>query len=167
MRSIVLRYGLNMAFGFIVYFLVMHLFNLSHNYNYRIYNVVIQLACILMAMLAYKNLYPAEFGQFTGVSMGLITSIIGVSSFAFFQFLFLALSPDFMAELKQAAPSITQDLESHLGIASKVSDSGSELLQKVATYLTPMTSAFIVLIEGLIAGLILSYLVMRVLIIRK
>ena len=167
MRSIVFRYGLIMASGFIVYFIIMHLLNLSHFYRYRIFNALIQLTCIALVLLAYKNLRPNEFGQFTGVSLGVITSIVGVSLFAMFQFLFLALNPDFMAELKQIIPSISYDLKSNLSTTTEATDSSSEFLTKVANFLTPLSSAFIVLLEGLIAGLVLSYLVMRVLLHRK
>ena len=167
MRYIELRYGLIMAAGFILYFIVLLLLDLSRFYHYRIFNAFIQLACIIMVMLAYKNLRPNEIERFTVVSMGVITSIVGVSTFALFQFLFLAISPDFMAELKQVVPSISQDLESNHSIPHKATDSGIELLHKLANYLTPFAFAFIVLIEGLIAGLVLSYLVMRVLLVRK
>ena len=156
-----------MAAGFIVYFLGMHLLNLSHSYNYRIYNAVIQLACIIMAILAYRDLRPDEFRQFTGVSMGVITSVVGVSAFVMFQFLFFTLSPDFMDELKQALPYIGQDLGSSVSIDPKTTDTRIELMNKVANYLTPFTTAFIVLLEGMGAGLVLSYLVTKVLLFRR
>ena len=163
MRSIALRYGLIMALGFIIYFLVMHLFDLSQFYYYRIYNAFIQLACIGVAMLAYKNMRPNEFGKLTGFSMGMITSIIGVSLFALFQFLFLVLSPDFITELKEAMASISDGPEYNRAFFSGPPASKSGITTTVASYLTPFTAAIIVALEGLAAGFIISYLMMRLL----
>ncbi|NNF21052.1 MAG: DUF4199 family protein [Saprospiraceae bacterium] len=167
MRSITLRFGLIMSSGFIFYFLAMHLLDLSQFPGYRLYNAVIQLACIVMAVLAYKNARPNEFGKLTAVSLGVVTSVVGVLSFAIFQFLFLVLSPDFVTELKQAVTPLSGSNEPNLSFFSGPIGSNSELSNSLASFLTPFTAAVIVAIEGMVAGLVLSYLIMRLLFMRK
>ncbi len=167
MRSIAIRYGLIMFAGFIIYFLVMHLTNRSQYYDYRIFNALIQLTCIVMAMLAYKKACPNEFGKLSGISIGVLTSVVGVLPFALFQFLFLALSPEFMAELQESVPSFSDHPESNLIFSSKSTEYFVEVSRKIARYLTPFTAAVIIIMEGLAASLVLSYLTMRFLFMRK
>lgn len=137
MRNIALRYGAIMFVGFTLFFLVMHAFSLSDKYYFRIFNAVIHVAVIAVAMRKYKNLYPDEFNYLSGVGVGMFTSAVGVIPFAIFQLIFLATHPDFVETLRQNVETVGQ-------------------------YLTPFTASLIVLVEGLAASIIISYIVMRI-----
>ena len=137
MRSIALKYGFMMAAGFVLYFLVMRAFGLSDNYYFRIFNGLIHIVFITMAIKKYKDYFPQEFNYLSGVTAGVLTSLVGVVPFAIFMLVFLSITPDFMAALQREAASL-------------------------GSYLTPYTAALIVLIEGLAVSVLASYIIMRI-----
>ena len=137
MRSIAIKYGLIMAAGFVLYFLIMRAFGLSDNYYFRIFNGVIHIVLITLAVKRYKDYYPQDFNYLSGVITGVLTSLVGVIPFAAFMLVFLSNTPDFMETLQAEAESL-------------------------GSYLTPYTAALIVLVEGLAVSILASYVIMRI-----
>jgi len=137
MRNIAIRYGLIMATGFILYFLIMQALGFGGNYYFRIFNAVIHLSIITVAIKAYKDRYPDEFNYISGVVTGVVTSLVGVIPFAIFMLIFLSLTPDFMESIRLEA-------------------------ENVGRYLTPFTASLIVLLEGLAVSVLASYIIMRI-----
>lgn len=136
-KRIALKYGLMMAAGFTLYFLVMQAIGLGTNYYFRILNALIQLLFITAAIKAYKDHYPKEFNYVGGVTTGVLTSAIGVLPFTVFMGIFLSITPDFMAEIQAQAESL-------------------------GTYLTPFTAVLIIAVEGLAVSIVVSYVIMRI-----
>lgn len=136
MRGIALKYGLMMFGCFTLYFLVMQALELSDNYYFRVFNILIHVVVIGFAISAYKKHYPKDFNYMSGVSVGVLTSLTGVIPFAIFILVFLFKSPDLMEALTVKADSL-------------------------APYMNPFTAALVVLVEGLAVSLIGSYTIMR------
>lgn len=137
MRSIALRYGAIMFAGFVAYFLLMHATHLSDNYNFRILNGLIHITLMSLAIRRFMKSAPEEFNYISAAVMGIITSAVGVIPFAIFQLIFLSINTEFMESLRQQVPF-------------------------VGSYMTPYTSALIILVEGMAVSILASYVVMRV-----
>ncbi len=137
MIKISIKFGLILAIGLAIFFLIMHYFNLTQNYNLRVFNGVIHLAVIYFAMrtgLATGVISGENY--INSVFLGMLSSFIGVALFAFFQMLFLTFNPDFMALIKES-----------VGIGE---------------YLNPYTASLLILVEGVAVSLIGSYIIARI-----
>ncbi len=137
MQRIAIKYGSIMAAGFILYFLVMQALGFGGNYYFRIFNAIIHLSLITLAIKAFKDEYPDKFNYLSGVSAGIVTSLIGVVPFAIFMLVFLYLTPDFMDGIRSEA-------------------------ENIGGYLTPFTASLIVLLEGMAVSILASYIIMRI-----
>ena len=137
MKGIALRYGGIMFAGFTLYFLLMQSLELSDNYYYRVLNGIIHLVVIALAISKYKNAYPEDFNYLTGVSTGLVTSVVGVLPFTLFLLIFLFKSPDLMEDIIARSDGLSQ-------------------------YLNPYTASLVVMIEGLAVSAVGSYVIMRI-----
>jgi hypothetical protein len=142
MKKIALKYGLFMFAGFAAFFLLMHLIGLSQNTYLRVFNGVIHLGLIYTAIKAYRNVYEESVENYvSGVAVGMYTSAVGVIPFAVFMLLFFALNPTFLEIIRHETP---------------FGDS-----------LTPITASLFILVEGTAISLIGSYIVARVVDMRK
>ena len=78
MKAIAIKNGIYMALGFTLYFLIMMALDLGHNYYYRVFNGVIHITFITIAIKQYKVGYPEEFNYLSGVAMGITSSLVGI-----------------------------------------------------------------------------------------
>lgn len=138
MQQIALRYGAWMFLGFAAFFLSMHLLQWSHNYYLRIFNGVIHAAGLWLALRAWMNENPEQRHDDypTGVAMGLMTTLVAVVPFTIFMAIFLAYNPGFMAAIQSQTP--------------------------IGQYFNPVTASVFILMEGVAAGVIGSYIIQRV-----
>lgn len=137
MRKIAIRYGLWMFLGFTVFFFVMHFFGFSQRYDLRIFNGVIHLSLMYLAIREYRNSNEESVNNYvSGVAMGMYTSVIGVLPFTIVMFLYLVLNPDFMANVTDNA-----DLQ---------------------RFITPLTASLFIFTEGIAVSLIGSYIETRI-----
>lgn len=137
MFKIALKFGLILAISLISFFLIMHFFNLSQNYNLRIFNGVIHLSVIYFVMrVGLSSGAISGENYVNSVFLGMLSSFIGVAIFAFFQLLFLTFDTTFMAQIKDAL--------------------------SFGAYLNPYTASLIILVEGVAVSLIGSYLMARI-----
>lgn len=137
MKKIALKFGTWMLFGFVAFFLIMHLLDLSQNYWLRVFNGVIHLSIIYAAVRSYRVSHPESLkNPVSGVALGMYTSLIGVVGFAIFMLLFMVYSPNFLDNLQ----------------------SNFEL----GKYLNPITATIFLLAEGIAISLIGSYILTRI-----
>jgi len=137
MLKIAVKFGLILALGLTLFFLMMHFLGLSANYNLRIFNGVIHLAVIYFALMAGLSARIISGENYVNsVFLGMLCSFIGVALFAFFQMLFLNFDPAFMAQIKENVA--------------------------IGEYLNPYTASLIILVEGVAVSLIGSYIIARV-----
>ncbi|GJM34590.1 MAG: hypothetical protein DHS20C18_35910 [Saprospiraceae bacterium] len=137
MKHLAFKYGIRMFAGFTLFFLLMHLLGQSQNSNLRIFNGIIHMGFMYLAIKEYKSSFPnAADNYLNGVAMGFYASIIGILPFAIFLMIFLDQTPHLMAEFKQEMP--------------------------IGDYLNPVTASVFVLVEGLIVSLIGGYVLTRI-----
>ncbi len=137
MTRLVFKYGAYFFLGLLGYFLFMRALGLSENFDFRIFNALIQSIILFFSIKAYALKYSDEFNYLTGTIAGMKTTLVGVLPFAIIQTINLYINPSFLEMLKDSAPV-------------------------VGPYLSPVSAGFIILAEGLAAGLIISYLCMRI-----
>lgn len=126
-----------MAAGFIVYFLALYTLGLGHRTEFRIFNGVIQLGFLYLAIRAYYAQHPESIENYMlGVVQGMWASAVGVGVFALFMTIFLLLNPALMEAILQNS--------------------------QMAEYLNPYSASLFILAEGLVVSMIGSYIVTRV-----
>lgn len=124
--------------SFIVFFLVVNAMGLIQSTGLRLFNVVIQLFFMYYVIKLHYKLYPAEVGNYlAGVARGMETSAVGIGGFAIFTGIFLYANPTVMNILIQNS--------------------------QMGAYLNPFTIGLYIVAEGVIVGLIGSYVITRVL----
>lgn len=137
MKQIAIRYGLWMFFSLTGFFLLMHILHLSEYYYLRVFNGVIHLGFLWMAISAWNHAQEETTSDYMeDVVLGMFTSFIGVIPFTIFMSIFLAVNPDLLAVIKSQAP--------------------------VGEYITPMTSCFFIVVEAIVISLFGSYLIARI-----
>jgi hypothetical protein len=137
MHHISVKIGLWMLASFIAYFLLLYVLGFGYRTEFQLFNVVIQLYFIYRSIRAYYATDSENTRSYMlGVVQGMRTSGIGVVGFAVFMTIFLALNPTLMSAI--CANS------------------------QVGTYLNPFTATIVILAEGLIVGLIGSYIFTRI-----
>lgn len=136
-NKIVFRYGALLFIGLMVYYLIMAMLGFSDRFDFRIFNAVIQVAVLYAAIRRYARTKPGEFNYLSGTVIGVNTSVVGALPFAIFQMFNLYFSPELLAAVSERAPVI-------------------------GPYVNPVSAGLIIFMEGLAVGVILSYIVMRI-----
>ncbi len=136
MKQIALRCGGWMFFGFTAIFLTMHLLGLSGNTWLRVVNGLVHLSGIWVALRMWLHLHPDEYDNYpSGVALGMLTTLVAVVPFTVFLTLFLVYTPGLLSQIQSQTP--------------------------LGEYLNPFTASLFVTIEGIVVGLIGSYILMR------
>ena len=139
MRDISIKMGLLMLAGFVSFFLLMYFLGLSHRTELRAFNGVIHFYFLNRAIRAYYALHPEKISNYmSGLAQGMWVSLVGVTGFILFMTIFLSLDSNLMNTIRQ---------DSHL-----------------STYLNPFTACLFIFAEGLVIGLIGSYILTRIII---
>ncbi len=142
MKTLAIKYGIRMFAGFTLFFLIMHFLGQSQNFNLRIFNGVIHLGFMYLAIKAYKEQFPESLDNYlNGVAVAMYSSAIGILPFSIFLMIFLDQTPHLMAEFKAHTP--------------------------IGEYLTPVTASVFVFMEGLIISLIGGYVLTRIVLMNR
>ena len=137
MRAISIKMGLWMLMGFVGFFLLAYLLGFGDRSELRVFNGVIHMYCLYLALQSYHALHPESVSNYmSGVALSLMTSVIGVIGFTLFMTIFLNLNPELMDNIRQ---------HSQLG-----------------TYMNPFTSSLYIAAEGLIVSVVGAYILVRV-----
>jgi len=140
MKKIAFKYGFWMLFGFIAFFLLMWATGQAENIYLRLFNGIIHLTLIGLAINEYRRLNPKNVHNYvSGVGMGFYTSAFGVIGFGVFIMLFLSFNPDLMASINESIP-----------------------LHTSKTRFNPITAGAMVIAEGIAITLIGSYIMTRI-----
>jgi hypothetical protein len=136
MRAISIQIGMLMLTGFIAIFFIIYTMGLAQYTEYRIFNAVVHLTCMYIAIRAYYKTDRENIDNYMlGVAQGMEASIIGVIGYALFIVIFMKIDPRLMDLIKQNS--------------------------KMGTYLNPFTITLAILAEGLVVSLIGSYIMTR------
>jgi hypothetical protein len=130
------NYGIRIAVGVIAYFLLMKFAGFFHIVELRMLNLVILVAGIYLALRKFKQTHQEHLNYFRALVVGVATGAVGSVLFAVFLFLYVALiDTDFMLWLQQNEP--------------------------MGRFLNPYIVAFIVALEGVFSGLLVTFVLIN------
>jgi hypothetical protein len=128
-------YGLRIGVGLCVYFAVMHLVGLSHHVELRLLNLLILVAGVYLALKKFKETHDSHLNYFRALITGVATAAIGSLIFGVFLFAYMSIDTSLMESIKVNEP--------------------------MGRYLNPYISAFIVALEGLFSGLLVTFILIN------
>ncbi len=129
------NYGLRIAVGLIVYFLLMKMIGLSHHVELRLLNLVILTIGIYLALKKFKQTHTDHLNYFRGLIMGVAAGGIGSLIFGLFLFVYMQLDANMMQSIIDNEP--------------------------MGHYLNAYMSAFIVVLEGFFSGLLVTFVLLN------
>jgi dolichyl-phosphate-mannose--protein O-mannosyl transferase len=135
-NQIHVNYGLKVAGGLVVYFLIMKFAGLLHVVELRLLNVFILIAGIYMALRKFKETHGQHINYFRALVTGVATGAIASLAFAFFLFVYVSfLDTAFMQYIIDTEP--------------------------MGRYLNPYIASFIVALEGVFSGLLVTFILIN------
>ena len=127
-------YGLRIAAGLIVYFVIMQVAGWHHHVELRLLNLFILVCGVYFALKRMKDT-QAHLNYFNALVSGVATAAIGSVIFAAFLFLYMQIDNGLMESIKQNEP--------------------------MGRYLNPYMAAFIVALEGVFSGLLVTFVLIN------
>lgn len=128
-------YGVRIGVGLIVYFVVMHLTGLSHHVELRLLNLLILVTGVYLALKKFKESHSDHLNYFRALVTGVATAAIGSLIFSAFLFAYMKLDSSLMESIVQNEP--------------------------MGRYLNPYIASFIVALEGLFSGLLVTFILIN------
>jgi len=126
------NYGLRIAAGLIVFFIIMRLIGFHHHVELRLFNLIILMAGIYFGLKKFKDTHGQHINYFraliTGVGIGAVGSVV----FGLFMFIYMKLDSDLMQSIIDNEP--------------------------MGRYLNPYMASFIVALEGVFSGFLVTFL---------
>lgn len=129
------NYGLKTAAGLIVYFLLMQVIDKHHHVELRLLNLVILSVGIYYALKKFKNTHEHHMNYFRGLIVGVATSAIASVVFGAFLFTYMKINPSLLQSIQENEP--------------------------MGHYLNEYISSFIVALEGVFSGLLVTFVLMN------
>jgi hypothetical protein len=129
------NYGLKIAAGLIVYFVVMKVFNLSHHVELRFLNLAILTVGVYFALKQFKRTHDDSLNYFRGLVTGVATAGIGSLVFGLFLFLYMKVDADLMQSIRDN--------------------------EQMGRFLNPYIAAFIVVLEGFFSGFLATFVLLN------
>lgn len=129
------NYGLKTAAGLIGFFVFMQLIGLSHHVELRLLNLLIIVAGIYFALKKFKSSHEDHMNYFRGLIVGVATGAVASVVFAGFLFIYMKLDSSLLASIQENEP--------------------------MGHYLNEYMSAFIVALEGVFSGMLVTFLLIN------
>lgn len=128
-------YGVRIALGLILYFVIMHFAGLSHQVELRLLNLLILVAGVYLALKKFRDTHDDHLNYFRALATGVSTAAIGSFLFAGFLFIYMTLDESLMTSIRQNEP--------------------------MGRYMNPYIASFIVALEGLFSGLLVTFILIN------
>ena len=128
-------YGLRIAIGLIVYFLIMHFIGFSHRVELRLLNLLILVTGVYLALRKFKETHDSHLHYFRALVTGVATAAIGSFIFAIFLFVYMSVDDSLMQSIIENEP--------------------------MGRYLNPYMASFIVALEGVFSGLLVTFILIN------
>ena len=128
-------YGVRIAIGLIVYFLVMNLAGLSHQVELRLFNLLILVIGVYFALKRFRESHDYHLHYFRALITGVSTAAIGGFIFAAFLFVYMTVDKSLMQSIIENEP--------------------------MGRFLNPYIAAFIVALEGFFSGLLVTFILIN------
>lgn len=129
------NYGIKIAGGLILFFLLMKVVGLAHIYELRFLNVFIQVGGIFFALKKFKETHDEHMNYFRALITGVATGAVSSVLFALFLFIYMSVDSTFMQGIIENEP--------------------------MGRYLNPYITAFMVALEGLFSGLLFTFIIIN------
>lgn len=129
------NYGLRIAAGLIVYFLVMKIVGLGHQVELRLLNLLILAAGVYFALKKFKETHGKHLNYFRALATGVATAAIGSLGFGLFMFLYMKFDAAMMQSIIEKEP--------------------------MGRYLNAYIVSFIVALEGVFSGLLVTFVLIN------
>lgn len=129
------NYGLKTAAGLIVYFLVMKFAGFGHHVELRLLNLFILVGGIYFALKKFKETHGQHINYFRALVTGVATGAVASLIFAGFLFTYMILDSSMMQAIIENEP--------------------------MGRYLNPYMASFIVLLEGVFSGLLVTFILIN------
>jgi hypothetical protein len=130
------NYGLRIAAGLIVYFMIMRIAGQLHTVELRVLNLVILVAGIYFALKKFKQTHEDHLNYFRALVTGVATGAVGSLVFAAFFWVYVSfLDTELMQFIIENEP--------------------------MGRFLNPYISAFIVALEGVFSGLLVTFILIN------
>ena len=128
-------YGVRIAIGLIVYFVVMHLAGYSHHVELRLLNLLILITGVYLALKKFRQTHESHLHYFRALATGVSTAAIGSAIFAAFLFIYMSLDKSLMQSIVENEP--------------------------MGRYMNPYIASFIVALEGVFSGLLVTFILIN------
>jgi hypothetical protein len=128
-------YGVRIAVGLILYFVVMHFVGLSHRVELRLLNLLILVAGVYLALQKFRETHEDHLNYFRALITGVSTAAIGSFIFSIFLFIYMTVDESLMESIRQNEP--------------------------MGRYMNPYIASFIVALEGLFSGLLVTFILIN------
>ncbi len=129
------NYGLRIAAGLIVYFLLMYFLGYGNRVELRMLNLIILVGGIYFGLKKFKETHGQHINYFRALVTGVAIGAIGSVVFAVFMFIYMQLDADMMQSIIDNEP--------------------------MGRYLNPYMAAFIVALEGFFSGLLVTFVLLN------
>jgi hypothetical protein len=130
------NYGLRIAAGLTVDFIIMRFAGLLHTVELRMFNLVILVVGIYFALKKFKQTHEDHLNYFRALVTGVTTGAIGSLGFAAFFWVYVSfIDPELMQFIIENEP--------------------------MGRFLNPYISAFIVALEGVFSGLLVTFILIN------
>ena len=129
------NYGIRIAVGLIVYFFIMKFANLTHVVELRLLNLLILTLGIYMALRKFKSTHEEHLNYFRALATGVTAGAIASFIFGLFLFIWLKIDTDMMLAIEHNDP--------------------------MGRFLNPYMAAFIVALEGVFSGLLVTFILIN------
>lgn len=129
------NYGVLIAAGLIVFFLLMKLIGLGHQAELRLLNLVIMTAGIYYALIKFRQTHSDHLNYFRGLITGVATGGVASVIFGIFLFLYMKIDSGLMQAIIENEP--------------------------MGRYLNAYIAAFIVVLEGFFSGLLVTFVILN------
>jgi hypothetical protein len=129
------NYGLRIAGGLIVFFLLMKVIGYSNHVELRLLNLVILVAGIYYALKKFKQTHRDHLNYFRALVTGVATGAVGSLVFAAFLFIYMKLDSRFMQDIIENS--------------------------EMGRYLNAYIAAFIVAFEGFFSGFLVTFILIN------
>lgn len=128
-------YGLRIALGLIIYFIVMYFMGLGHQVELRLLNLIILVAGVYLALKKFRESHEGQLHYFRALATGVSTAAIGACGFAIFLFLFMSFNDTLMESIRANEP--------------------------MGRFMNPYIASCIVALEGLFSGLLVTFVLIN------
>lgn len=134
-NRIPMNYGLRIALGLIVYFMVMHFAGLSDVVELRLLNLLILVTGVYAALKKFRQTHDSHLHYFRGLVTGVATAATGSFIFAAFMFLYMSVDTRFMQHIIDHEP--------------------------MGRFMNPYIASCVVALEGVFSGLLVTFILIN------